>query len=365
MMSCYEGLLELYRITGKKEYLVAVETTWQNILDTEINIVGSGASTETWFGGKKLQTRPVAHYQETCVTTTWIKLSHQLFRLTGGVKYADAIENSYCNALLGSMTADGSDWSKYTPVNGERMHGSEQCGMGLNCCTASGPRALFLLPNTIVMGEPSGVRVNYFVPGSYLLNSPRKQSMEVNQSGDYPVSGKTTIRLKINKPEQFELKIRIPEWSLKNSVKVYGQEVLNVQRGEYLTINRLWKDSDEVTLELDMRTRIQKLDDSGDFLALIRGPLVLARDARLGGASVDESITPLANKEGYLDLQVEPSLGDFWFNGKARFQLESYTEKGADPVYLNLCDYSSAGLTYTPESRFRIWFQQRYDPRKN
>jgi DUF1680 family protein len=365
MMSCYEGLLELYRITGTPEYLKAVEATWQNILDTEINIVGSGASTETWFGGKKLQTRPIAHYQETCVTATWIKLSHQLFRLTGAVKYADAIENAYYNALLGSMTADGSDWSKYTPVNGERMHGSEQCGMGLNCCTASGPRALFLLPNTIVMGELSGVRVNYFVPGSYALNSPRKQPIEISQSGDYPVSGKTILRLKISKPEQFELKIRIPEWSLKNSVKVDGLEVPNVQRGEYLTVNRLWKDSDEVTLELDMRTKIQKLDDPNDFLALIRGPLVLARDARLGGASVDESIAPITNKEGYLDLQVAPANSDYWITGKALFQLESYTEKGADPVYLNLCDYSSAGSTYTPESRFRIWFQQRYDPRKN
>jgi hypothetical protein len=215
------------------------------------------------------------------------------------------------------------------------------------------------------MSELSGVRVNYFVPGSYAMNSPRKQPIEIAQSGDYPVSGKTTIRLKIQKPEQFELKIRIPEWSLKNSVQVDGQEVPNVQRGEFLVVNRVWKDSDEVTLELDMRTRIQKSDDSGDFLALVRGPLVLARDARLGGASVDESITPLANKEGYLDLQVEPSSGEFWFKGKARFQLESYTEKGADPVELNLCDYSSAGLTYTPESRFRIWFQQRYDPRMN
>lgn len=365
MMSCYEGLLELYRITGTKEYLTAVEATWQNILDTEINIVGSGASTETWFGGKKLQTRPIAHYQETCVTATWIKLSHQLFRLTGASKYADAIESSYYNALLGSMTADGSDWSKYTPVNGERMHGSEQCGMGLNCCTASGPRALFLLPNTVAMSETSGVRVNYFVPGSYVMNSPGKQAIEVAQSGDYPVSGKTTIRMKIGNPEQFDLKIRIPEWSLKSVVKVDGEEVKGVRRGEYLVINKRWSNGTEVMVELDMRTRIQKSDDPNDFLALVRGPLVLARDARLGGVSVDESITPIANKEGYLNLLVEPSSGDFWFKGKARFQLESYTEKGADPVYLYLCDYASAGLTYTPESRFRIWFQQRYDPRKN
>jgi hypothetical protein len=42
MMSCYEGLLELYRLTGKQEFREAVEKTWQNILDTEMNITGSG-----------------------------------------------------------------------------------------------------------------------------------------------------------------------------------------------------------------------------------------------------------------------------------------------------------------------------------
>jgi len=70
MMSCYEGLLELYRITGNNSYKEAVEKTWQNIKDTEINIAGSGASEEMWFGGKKLQALPVAHFQETCVTST-------------------------------------------------------------------------------------------------------------------------------------------------------------------------------------------------------------------------------------------------------------------------------------------------------
>jgi DUF1680 family protein len=100
MMSCYEGLLELYRITGKPKYREAVEQTWANIKDTEINIAGSGSAVECWFGGKSLQAVPVAHYQETCVTATWIKLSQQLLRLTGEAKYADAIEQSYYNALL-------------------------------------------------------------------------------------------------------------------------------------------------------------------------------------------------------------------------------------------------------------------------
>jgi DUF1680 family protein len=101
---------------------------------------------ECWFGGKQLQVMPIAHYQETCVTATWIKLSQQLLRLTGDAKYADAIEQTYYNALLGSMKPDGSDWAKYSPLAGQRLEGGEQCGMGLNCCVASGPRGLFTLP---------------------------------------------------------------------------------------------------------------------------------------------------------------------------------------------------------------------------
>ena len=111
MMSCYEGLLELYRLTGNVTYLSAVEKTWQSIMDTEINITGSGSAMESWFGGKQVQYMPIKHYQETCVTATWIKLSRQLLMLTGNSKYADAIEQSLYNALLGAMKSDGSDLS--------------------------------------------------------------------------------------------------------------------------------------------------------------------------------------------------------------------------------------------------------------
>ena len=174
MMSCYEGLLELYRLTGKSEFREAVEKTWENIQHSEINITGSGAAMECWFDGKLHQDLPIMHYQETCVTVTWIKLSQQLLRLTGEAKYADAIELAYYNALLGAMRWDGSDWAKYTPLAGQRLEGSEQCGMGLNCCTASGPRGLFTFPLTAVMSTNEGIQVNFYAEGSYNLANSEK-----------------------------------------------------------------------------------------------------------------------------------------------------------------------------------------------
>jgi DUF1680 family protein len=365
MMSCYEGLLELYRLTGKSEYKEAVEKTWENIRQTEINITGSGASVECWFGGKNKQTIPVEHYQETCVTVTWIKLSQQLLKLTGEAKYADAIEQSYYNALLGAMKPDGSDWAKYSPLAGERLQGSEQCGMGLNCCVASGPRGLFTLPLTALMGEKEGIQVNFFVDGTYHLQTPKGQSVEIIQQTDYPASGNITLKLSFPKAETLTLRVRIPAWSRQSTLAVNGEPINKVTPGQYAEIRRTWKSGDIVSLVLDMRGRVIHIGKQPENIAIVRGPVVLSRDARLGGPNVNAIITPVVDNDGYLKL--EPAglhQKGIWMEYKALFMLESYTEGGNKPVYLSLCDYASAGNTNDENSWFRVWLPQPFDPTK-
>ena len=365
MMSCYEGLLELYRLTGKPEYREAVEKTWQNILDTEINIAGSGSGVECWFGGKRLQTMHIDHYQETCVTATWIKLSQQLLRLTGESKYADAIEQSYYNALLGAMYNDGSDWAKYSPLAGQRQHGGEQCGMGLNCCVASGPRGLFTLPLTAVMGEKDGVSINFFVDGSYHLITPGGKPVEVIQQTDYPGTGVISIKLDIKKEEQLKVRIRIPLWSLHTILTINGQPFDNVVAGKYAEIARVWKSGDVISLTVDMRGRIVQIGDLPQNIAIVRGPIVLTRDARLGTPHVDETIKPLTDKDGFVNLQAAGTKQDgIWMKYKGSFMVESHQEGENKPVEITFCDYSSAGNTIDENSWFRVWLPQSYDPRK-
>jgi DUF1680 family protein len=368
MMSCYEGLLELYRLTGKETYRTAVEKVWENIRTTEINVAGSGSSMEAWFGGKKLQPLVSMHYQETCVTATWIKLSQQLLRLTGDAKYADAIETSFYNALLGSMLPDGSGWAKYSPILGIRNEGEDQCHMGLNCCVASGPRGLFTLPHTTVMENNEGLTVNFFAPGSYKVTTPRKQTAELVQETDYPVNGTITMLVKMPKEENFDVNVRIPEWSKLTSITVNGETVDNVQPGKFAQIKRGWKTGDKIILNLDMRGRIESIAGLPVHQAIMRGPIVLARDKRMtGAADVDESITPLLTKDGYVPLEtVSTNIKDkIWMTFKTPCMVGSYrAEASGKPVELSFCDYSSAGNTYSEDSRFRVWFPQLLDPRK-
>ena len=362
MMSCYEGLLELYRITGNPSYKEAVEKTWNNINEKEINITGSGSAVECWFGGKALQTLPVAHYQETCVTATWIKLNQQLLRLTGDAKYADAIEQTYYNALLGSMKADGSDWAKYSPLAGIRLEGSEQCSMGLNCCVASGPRGLFTLPLTAVMSEKQGIRVNFFAEGNYRLQTPSQQTAEIIQQTDYPATGNIGIKIKLPANEIFTLALRIPGWSQRSLVSVNGEVINNINPGKYIEIKREWKSGDMIILSLDMRGRLVHLGELPENIAIVRGPIVLARDARLNGLGVDEAAMPVTNKDGFIDLEPTGNkTHGIWMQFNAPFLLESHKEAGAKPVPLVLCDYASAGNTFDEQSHFRVWLPQLYD----
>ena len=367
MMSCYEGLLELYRITGKEEYKEAVEKTWQSIIDSEINIAGSGSAMEAWFSGKEKQTMPIAHYQETCVTVTWIKFNQQLLRLTGEAKYADAIERTFYNALLGAMRPDGSDWAKYTPLSGQRLEGSEQCGMGLNCCNASGPRGLFTIPQTAVMQSDKGAYINYYIDGTYHFKSPGNQTIVIEQKTDYPVSGKIDLNIKAGSNDNMEIAIRIPSWS--SNYKVLVNDVLEYETGDsspgsYLKLKREWKNNDKISIEFEMSGKLHRFGESPEFIAVTRGPIVLSRDERIGNPSLEAILTPVINEKGYIDLTIEESTNpELHMIFSAHFIPESYTEQGSQPIKVNLCDYASAGNSTDSFPFFKVWLPQLYNPR--
>jgi DUF1680 family protein len=364
MMSCYEGLLELYRLTGKAEYKKAVENTWKSIYATEINVAGSGSSVECWFHGNDHQEHPVYHYQETCVTATWIKLSQQLLRLTGDTRYADAIEQTFYNALLASMNPDGSDWAKYTPLAGQRLAGTEQCGMGLNCCTASGPRGLFTFPLTTVMSGKKGIQINFFASGSYGVTTPGKQKVKVIQETDYPETGKIRIILQLEKPENMQVSVRIPVWSAESTLLVNGVPV-PVEAGKAAEIQRLWKTADQIELSLDMRGRLIQAGTSPGSFAIMRGPVLLARDERLSPPALEAVLQPVAGKNGFIELQVPgQKKAGCWMSFTGLFIPESYAEKAGDPLPVMLCDYASAGYATEGLPFFKVWFPQLFDPRK-
>lgn len=166
MTSNYEGLCELYRATGKRLYFDAALKVGEKIRQAERMIIGSGSNHELWYDGVRYQTEVLEQPVETCVTVTWMKFCYQLLRLTGNPMWADELEVSLYNALLGGMMPDGRWWAYWNPLIGERVPSRYiHTDVVLSCCVASGPRGLLLTSRWAVMTAPQGPVVNLYAPG--------------------------------------------------------------------------------------------------------------------------------------------------------------------------------------------------------
>jgi DUF1680 family protein len=263
------------------------------------------------------------------------------------------------------MFKDGADWAKYSPLAGKRLQGSEQCGMGLNCCNASGPRGLFTFPLTAVMATKDGISINFFAEGSYKLQLPGGKTVEVVQQTDYPVSGNITVKVLLLKEQLLKVRLRIPEWSKQNQLSVNGEPIANITPGSYAEISRTWKSGDAISLTADLRGRIVRIGERPENIAIVRGPIVLSRDARLGTPHVDETLLPVLDKEGNIKLEpVTVNQDGIWMKFTGSFILESHQEGGGKPQQVTFCDFASAGNTLDEQSWFRVWLPQSYDPRK-
>ncbi|MDP3913514.1 MAG: glycoside hydrolase family 127 protein [Bacteroidota bacterium] len=356
MMSCYEGLLELYRITGEATYLKSAELAVQNIIDTEINVAGSGTAFECFYHGGQRQTEPTYHTMETCVTFTWIKLCNNLLRLTANPMYADQIEKTVYNALLASMKFDGSQIAKYSPLEGMRHEGEEQCGMHINCCNANGPRAFALLPKLALMTSGNEIFVNLYSQSTASVILNKKNKVTVLQTTTYPESDQIEITVQPEKSGTFTIGLRIPEWSSKTLVLVNGIPVEGVRSGSYCKVTREWKSGDKVILKLDLSGRLIVLNG---HQSIMRGPVLLARDSRFEDGFVDEAGI-FQHKNNLIELVTSTRKPEhIWMSFTAPLVLGTDLEgELRNPQQIHFCDFASAGNTWSSDSRYRVWIRQ-------
>jgi hypothetical protein len=336
MMSCFEGLCELYRATGKHQYLEASSKLADGIFRQEVTLVGVGTHNEIWYNGTKEQTGVVEKPMETCVTVTWMKLCDQLLRLTGDVRYADELEKNLYNGLLGAMMPDGQWWAYFEGLMGVRVPSYVQhADVGLSCCVVNGPRGLMLTPFWAFMQSAEGPVVNLYAPGSAQIGP-----VKLEISGDYPVSDQVKIQVTPASTGEFTLSLRIPAWSEHTELTVNGEPV-SVTPG-YAKIHRIWRKGDRVAITFDMHAKVVELNGQ---VALQRGPVVLSLDNRL---------TPAVPGQVTLDrnLELKP-------NPEAAKKIGAWM--AFDVGGLTFCDYASAGNAFSQQNMFRTWLPQPLD----
>lgn len=347
MMSLFEGLVEYYRVTGNEHWKQAIMNLYQNIRTKEITIIGNGGGDqpyhpavmgEAWDNTAVEQTNPdIKRMMETCVGVTWLKLCSQIMRLTGDPSTVDEIEKYIYNGLIGAMKPTGDGFSYVNLLNGVKTNthgwGGITDGIDVTCCNLNGPMGLAYIPFVSVMNSKTGPVINLYNAGTATASTPANKNVNLNIISDFPKSGSVIVTVTPQSTEKFAVKLRIPAWSKNTILKVNGKKQV-VTAGTYKAIERTWSAGDKIELILDMRCRLINAphgsNRAGDnYQALIRGPIVLARDENKD-PGFDKPVS-IISKHGYVD--ISPAVTDL----QTRMQYRVRTKNGT----ILMEDYSS------------------------
>lgn len=365
MMSCFEGLLEYYRVTGIEKWRRAVVNFARRVRLTEISVIGSSGCTHELFDHtivRETNTKYNGVMQETCVTVTWLKFCHQLLSLTGDSAYADEMEISLYNAMLGAINyhkdpRNGSmPFDSYSPL----LFNSRMRGVGgkmpfreggfYGCCACIGSAGVGIIGKYAVMASEKGIAVNLYAPMRCAVPLPSGEEVTLRIETDYPKGDTVTLCFEEDTPV-LDLALRIPAFSRKTELRL-GTEEIAAACGGYVHIERAFRAGERLTLRLDLRTRLRHaLPDPTDenafyHVALLRGPIALARDASLPG-NIEEAVSFSPDEEGYVpcELSDDAALPSTVFCHAA-------TASGAR---IPLIDYAHAGRTFDERSLLTVW----------
>jgi DUF1680 family protein len=281
MMSNLVGLVELYRITGKEEYLKPAEIAWKDIVAHRLYVTGTTSSSEHFQDDLVLPGEEAANVGEGCATVTFLQLTWQLLRSTGQPQYADQLEQTVYNALLGAQDPRNGDICYFTPLDGKKSPTP-----GVNCCVSSEPRGISMIPQLAWGRRGEGAAILFYVPGRVSVDTAAG-AVAIESRTNYPVDGAVELTVDPSKAVRFPLYLRVPAWTA-HFEAIAGGRTYQGEPGAWLTIDRQWAPGDSVKIEIDLTTRVVAGGPSYPYnVAVARGPQFLALESTLNRGVVD------------------------------------------------------------------------------
>jgi DUF1680 family protein len=304
MLSNFNGLLELYRLTGERRLLDDMRIAWNDVVERRLNVSGTGSSFEVWNDDGDYPNEQARHVGETCVSVTWEQMCLQFLRLTGDGAFADQLERTVYNALLGAQKEDGASWDYYTSLQGVKPYTD-----ALSCCISSGARGVALLPSVACMRSRDGGLVINFYNNGVLRTSLPGGKVTLAQRTNYPYDGTVDILLEPGKGGmRFPLRLRVPSWCPSAELMIDGKPVdfsKCIARG-YAVLNRLWNKHTRIRLKFALNPRIVVgRDSNAGSVAIGYGPLVFAVDTLANPSVSDPASLSLASRTIFVEGTTE------------------------------------------------------------
>ncbi len=362
MMSCLEGLLELYRVTGVEKYLVAVRNIHGLLQKYENNTVCSVGFNDMFTGGSE----QINSLSEPCDVIHWLRITYDLFALTGDIDYLDIYERSFYNAFLASVDNDRKWGDRCIRSSNIHLGAPGQAKMKYShCCVNNMPRAFMDMAEVAVMHDEGGIYINMFTDYETKITFADDSYAAVSISGEYLTKGSVNITVSGSFAKPLALNIRIPAWSRETAVTLNGRTE-KITESAVIYKGRIDPGENKATVVFDLNPRIidfdkkvtvypekdfryarwasaeeipgcYRLTDARSMVYV--GPLLMARSKRIGNTEEEMFARESIIGNGYKVTRITPCFADADMQACFKVVLSN----GKDMIETTMCDYAASG----------------------
>lgn len=276
------GALNRYTVTGEEYYLQVAANFWEMVVKNHTYITGGNSEWEHFGEPKVLDAERTNCNCETCNTYNMLKLSRELFKITGDKKYSDYYENTFINAILSSQNPQTGMTTYFQPMATGFFKVYSSPTDHFWCCTGSGMENFSKLSDSIYFYGADSLFVNRYTSSSVVWE---EKGLTITQNADLP---KVTFTIKGSAEAKIVLKV--PDWcEEKPTVRISGDKKLVIVKDGFIILECEWNDGDTIEYEMNMQVVAHALPDNENTVAFKYGPWVLSAD--MGQKDMNTSTT--------------------------------------------------------------------------
>lgn len=273
------GALNRYIVLGESEeyYLQVAENFWEIVVNNHTYITGGNSEWEHFGEANVLDAERTNCNCETCNTYNMLKLTRELFKITGNSKYSAYYENTFINAILSSQNPKTGMTTYFQPMASGYFKVYSSATGHFWCCTGSGMENFSKLGDSIYYKDESSIYVTRFTSSEV---SWEEKGLTLIQETDIPNTDTSSFTIHTNGADvSADIVLYVPDWACDTPVvSINGQAASADIVNDFIRLSGTWKDGDTITYTLPMEVVAYNLPDNENVVAFKYGPIVLSAD---------------------------------------------------------------------------------------
>ncbi|MBC9932271.1 beta-L-arabinofuranosidase domain-containing protein [Chitinophaga qingshengii] len=274
-----------YQRTGDRRYLDSLHTGFHDLMTLHGLPMGIFSADEDLHGNAPTQGT------ELCAIVESMFSLEEIIGITGDIRYMDALERMTFNALPTQTTDDYNNKQYFQIANQVQVKKGVfnfslpfERGMnnvfglrsGYTCCTSNMHQGWTKFTSHLwYAAEGQGLAALTYSPNEVTAKvGKQQQPVTIREETAYPFDDQVQFIFQTQGTATFPLQLRIPSWCKEAIITLNGQPLRRDKGGQIITLQRTWKNNDQLTLQLPMEVTVSSWGRNSR--AVERGPLVYA-----------------------------------------------------------------------------------------